>query len=57
MFSTMTKKTAQIPSIVGMPSCALATSAVRDRQAVAGIGTGLVLGYFPGTPAWRPPTC
>ncbi len=57
MISTMTHETAQIPSTIGMPSCAFATSAVRDRKAVAGIGTGLVRGYFPGTSAWRPPTC
>ena len=38
-------------------ACALATAVVRDRKAVAGIGTGLVQGYFPGTTAWRPPTC
>ena len=57
MFSTMTHETAQIPSTIGMPSCASATSVVRDRKAVAGIGTGLVRGYFPGTSAWRPPTC
>jgi hypothetical protein len=57
MISTMTHTTAQIPSPVVMPTCASATSAVRDRKAVAGIGTGLVQGYFPGTSAWRPPTC
>ena len=36
---------------------AVATSVVCDRKAAAGIGTGLVQGYFPGTTAWRPPTC
>jgi len=36
---------------------AVATSVVCDRKDVAGIGTGLVQGYFPGTTAWRPPTC
>jgi hypothetical protein len=38
-------------------ACAFAAPVVRDRKAVAGIGTGLVRGYFPGTTAWRPPTC
>ena len=38
-------------------ACAIAAPVVRDRKAVAGIGTGLVQGYFPGTTAWRPPTC
>lgn len=37
--------------------CAFAAPVVRDRKAVAGIGTGLVQGYFPGTSAWRPPNC
>ena len=38
-------------------ACAFAAPVVRDRKAVAGIGTGLVPSYFPGTTAWRPPTC
>lgn len=38
-----------------------AATAVRDRKAIAGMGidghTGLAKSYFPGTSAWRPPTC
>jgi hypothetical protein len=30
---------------------------VRDRQAVIGTDLCLAQGYFPGTPAWRPPNC
>jgi hypothetical protein len=30
---------------------------VRDRQAVIGADLRLAQGYFPGTPAWRPPNC
>ncbi|WP_041546418.1 MULTISPECIES: hypothetical protein [unclassified Nocardioides] len=43
--------------------CAAATLVVRDREAVIGSTTGtaedagLTQSYFPGTPAWRPPTC
>ena len=72
MTSTTTLMTAQIPSYVGMPASGHAlgsdariagsaaafvapTCVVRDRKAVT--GTGLVQGYFPGTSAWRPPTC
>lgn len=42
---------------------AAATPVVRDREAVIGSSTGtaentgLTQSYFPGTPAWRPPTC
>jgi hypothetical protein len=42
---------------------AAATLAVRDREAVVGSATGtakdagLTQSYFPGTLAWRPPTC
>lgn len=42
---------------------AAATLVVRDRAAVIGSTTGttedaaLNQSYFPGTPAWRPPTC
>jgi hypothetical protein len=73
MVSIKTPQTAQIPSAFGMPACAhaqwtsngattvvptgVATSVVRDRQAVVGADLGLAQGYFPGTPAWRPPTC
>ena len=34
-----------------------ATPVVRDRQAVIGTDLCLAQGYFPGTPAWRPPNC
>ena len=73
MISFKNPKTAQIPSASGMPAwspahnaalgmtsvcpTALATSVVRDRQAVIGTDLGTVQGYFPGTPAWRPPIC
>jgi hypothetical protein len=73
MNSFTNSKTAQVPSPFGMPACAHAqwasngattviptgvgTSVVRDRQAVIGADLGLAQGYFPGTPAWRPPTC
>ena len=73
MISFKTQMTAQIPSASGMPAwspahtpalgmtsacaTAVATSVVRDRQAVIGADLGLVQGYFPGTPAWRPPIC
>ena len=65
MLSFTNPKTAQAPSAFGMPSsghalgtasvCATAvgTWIVRDRRAVIGAD----LGYFPGTPAWRPPNC
>ena len=61
--------TAQIPSASGMPAYGHAlgtttfcttgvdTSVVRDRQAVIGTDLCLAQGYFPGTPAWRPPNC
>jgi hypothetical protein len=59
--SIMTQATDRIPSTFAMPVCTSATSAVREHKAVAGIGagvgTGLVQGYFPGTSAWRPPSC
>ena len=73
MISIKTQQTAQIPSAFGMPACAhalwtsngattviptgVATSVVRDRQAVVGADLRLAPGYFPGTPAWRPPNC
>jgi hypothetical protein len=68
MNSITNPMTAQIPSASGMPayghvgsstSCAtgVATSVVRDRQAVIGADKGLAQGYFPGTSAWRPPNC
>lgn len=43
--------------VASVDVCAIAAPVVRERKAVAGIGTGLVQGYFPGTTAWRPPTC
>jgi hypothetical protein len=73
MNSFTNPKTAQVPSASGMPAASFAhgmaigttsicatgvgTSVVRDRQAVIGADLGLAQGYFPGTPAWRPPTC
>ena len=73
MMSFKNPKTAQIPSASGMPACShalwmtngatsvattgVATSVVRDRQAVIGADLRLAQGYFPGTPAWRPPNC
>ncbi len=79
MNSIKTWKTAQTPSLFGMPisghvfgvttaatdACATAaTLAVRERRAGFGSTTGAVktdIGlaqpYFPGTSAWRPPTC
>ncbi|GAB2444481.1 hypothetical protein GCM10027062_25370 [Nocardioides hungaricus] len=39
---------------------AAATVVVRERAATTGTakaGTGLISSYFPGTSAWRPPTC
>jgi hypothetical protein len=73
VISFKNSKTAQIPSAFGMPACGhalwptngatsvsttgVATSVVRDRQAVIGADLRLAQGYFPGTPAWRPPNC
>ena len=39
--------------------CALATPVVRDRQFAAGTGSIVspAQAYFPGTSAWRPPSC
>ena len=39
--------------------CALATLDVRDRRFVAGTGSIVspAQAYFPGTSAWRPPSC
>jgi hypothetical protein len=57
--SIMTQATDRIPSTFAMPVCAAATSAVREHKAGigTGIGTALAQGYFPGTSAWRPPSC
>jgi hypothetical protein len=67
--SINTQMTAQTPTRFGMPisGSAYATArgaaqgttgavalAVRDRHVA---GAALVKGAFPGTPAWRPPTC
>ncbi len=69
MISIKNPMTAQVPSASGMPisghavgstvRCATAptTAVVRDRKAITGADLGLVQGYFPGTSAWRPPTC
>ena len=69
MITIKNPMTAQVPSASGMPvsghafgstaTCATAptTSVVRDRKAITGADMGLVQGYFPGTSAWRPPTC
>jgi hypothetical protein len=38
-----------------MATCAPVATPVRDRQ-VAGVQK-LAIGSFPGTSAWRPPTC
>jgi hypothetical protein len=73
VISFKNSKTAQIPSASGMPAYAhalwmtngatsisttgVATSVVRDRQAVIGADLRLAQGYFPGTRAWRPPNC
>lgn len=69
MISINIQTAAQIPSGLGMPisghalgstnlrsvnPCAAGTTvSARDRKAV----TGWTTGYFPGTSAWRPPTC
>ncbi len=39
--------------------CALATPVVRDRKFAAGTGSIVspAQAYFPGTSAWRPPSC
>ena len=57
--------TVQTPSCFGMPISghafgAITTDVVRDRAATQGAvkgGMGLAQAYFPGTSAWRPPTC
>lgn len=72
MVSTKFTWTAQIPSAVGMPNSGpdfgaafgatttrgISATVVRDRSVVVtGADLGLAQGYFPGTRAWRPPTC
>ncbi len=72
MVSTKLTRTVQNPSVFGMPksgpdfgavfgatpACGISATVVRDRSAViTGADLGLAQGYFPGTPAWRPPTC
>jgi hypothetical protein len=62
MNSIKTRTTAQTPSRLGMPIsgyafgaadvCATGAFATRERLVAA-----LVMGTFPGTSAWRPPTC
>ena len=55
--------TVQKPSPFGMSisghACAtgVATLAVRNSRVVMGADFGRTTGYFPGTPAWRPPIC
>jgi hypothetical protein len=63
MISTKLQMTAQTPSCFGMPMsgsafrttgiAALTNGVVRDRQGA----DVAVKGYFPGTSAWRPPSC
>lgn len=66
MSNIRTQWTDQTPSRFGMPidgstygmtctDATLAPAATRDRH-VAGVAR-LVKGAFPGTSAWRPPTC
>jgi hypothetical protein len=63
MISNKTQMTAQTPSCIGMPSYGSAfgtagnaalVTVVRDRHIVAAAS---LKGAFPGTSAWRPPTC
>lgn len=66
MISTTTRMTAHTPSCFGMPISGATTGAaqgatgatpltvVRDRYVGA---ARVVKGAFPGTTAWRPPTC
>ena len=44
---------------VAADHCALTTSVVRDRAFAAGTGSIVspTQAYFPGTSAWRPPSC
>jgi hypothetical protein len=71
MMNAKLAMTAHTPSRFGMPICgpdfgattpaAAAAPVVRERvlgtaDAVKG-AMGLVQSYFPGTSAWRPPTC
>ena len=73
MISNNIQMTVQTPSSVGMPACGHAsvttpgtcgtpvatTSVLRDRKAAPVItgAMGYAQGTFPGTTAWRPPTC
>lgn len=72
MVNTKFTWTAQIPSGFGMPNSGpdfgavfgattargISATVVRDRfVVVTGPDMGLAQGYFPGTLAWRPPTC
>ena len=62
MSTTIIRTTAQTPSRLGMPIsgyafgaatvCATGACATRDRLVATA-----VKGAFPGTSAWRPPTC
>jgi hypothetical protein len=57
MISNKHSMTAQTPSRFGMPiyGSAFCATDVRERT-VAGVQS-LAMGTFPGTSAWRPPTC
>jgi hypothetical protein len=63
MSSNITRTTAQSPSRIGMPISGYAFDAMTDVCATGAFATRerlvarLVKGAFPGTSAWRPPTC
>ena len=46
-------------AVAAADKCALATLVVRDRRFAAGTGSIVspAQAYFPGTSAWRPPSC
>jgi hypothetical protein len=45
--------TGQRPSAFGMPTCGRSAEWISVDRVKAAMG--LVQGYFPGNPAWRPP--
>ena len=62
MKMTKLMTTAHIPSSFGMPICGPDFGAVVRERAAGAAGavkgaTGLAQSYFPGTSAWRPPSC